>query len=141
MDDDCSLRYHAESLRILGVRPEASKPAVDAIREAEARCGNMLPAAVREYYSLLDADELLTLGDDICGAVPLETFLARFVDNDEGEMVEFFGPRRVNTGYQGFVVLDGSDDPPVEADGAESPVSFSQFVLSIAKYKATGQFD
>jgi hypothetical protein len=111
-----------------------SRAALGAIEQCEATCGRRLPAAVREWYSLEGAGELLTLGEDVCGAVSLAEFLDGFARGGE---VEFYGPRRANTGYQAFVALDGSDDPPVFVDGEGQRVPFSQYVLELASYKLT----
>jgi hypothetical protein len=134
MSKSTGLRYHAEVLALFGHPPPVSNAAVGAIERCEASCGRRLPAAVREWYSLEGTGELLTLGDDVCGAASLSEFLAGFVRGGE---VEFYGPRRVNTGYQAFVAFDGSDDPPVFVDGDSRRVPFSQYVRELARYKLT----
>jgi len=134
MDEAADIRYHAQVLALLGHPPRLSGVAVGAIEQCEATCGRRLPAAIREWYSLEGAGELLTLGEDVCGAVSLDEFLAWFA---RGGAIEFYGPRRANTGYQAFVALDGSADPPVFVEGEVPPVPFSQYVLALAHYKLT----
>jgi hypothetical protein len=95
-----------------------------------------VPAAVREWYTLAGAEELLTLDDNACRVTPLSDFLRDFAC---GRLeVEFYGPRRVNTGYQAFVWLDGTDDPPVIVDGDPAPVPFAAYVRGLAEDKAAG---
>src|SRR5262245_14605384 len=113
------IRYHAEALQLLAVEPRWNPEAVAQIARAEARCGRRLAAAVGEWYSLDGAEELLTLDDGACGVVPLADFLDRF--GRGSREIEFYGPRRVNTGYQAFVQLNESDDPPVVVDGDLEP--------------------
>jgi hypothetical protein len=129
-----TVRFHVEVLALLGHPPLISRTAVEAIERCEAQCGRRLPAAIREWYSLEGTDELLTLGEGGCGSVSLDEFLAGFARGGE---IEFYGPRRVNTGYQAFVTFDGSDDPPVVVDGDSRRVPFTRFVLEVARYKLT----
>jgi len=84
-------------------------------------------------------EELLTLDNNACGAAHLDDLLG---DLARGlESAEFYGPRRVNTGYQAYVMLGGSDDPPVEADGDAEPLPFSRFVARMARYVAGGEYE
>jgi hypothetical protein len=136
MSEAAVLRYHAAALRLLGITPRVDPEAVNRIAKAEAVSGRRLPAAVREWYTLAGAEEFLTLDDNACGVVPLVDVLA---DLGRGAArVEFYGPRRVNTGYQAFVTLDGSEDPPVVVDGDSEPVPFAEYVRGLAEYKVGG---
>jgi hypothetical protein len=133
------LVYHADAIRALSVEPRTDPAAVGRIAAAEAACGRRLPAAVREWYTLAGAEELLTLDDDACGAAHLDDILG---DLTRGRAnAEFYGPRRVNTGYQAYVSLIGPDDPPVEADGDPEPLPFSRFVARMARYVAGGEYE
>jgi hypothetical protein len=134
MGEAPDLRFHAEALRILAVAPRLDPGVSSRIAAAEAAAGRGLAAAVKEWYSLTGAEELLTLGDNACGVAALDDFLAGFVR--AVPWIEFYGPRRVNTGYQAFVVLDGSDDPPVRVDGDSGTVPFAKYVRGLAQYKA-----
>ena len=138
--DAPSLQYHQEAAQLLGIPMQISQPILAELEQFEAVNGRMLPGAVREYYALADADELLTIGDQVCGVIPRAAFLTQFSRTPADDYLEFFGPRRVNTGYQGYILLDGSGDPPVVADGMEEPEAFSKFVLRLARYKMTGEF-
>jgi len=133
MGEAAGLQYHADALQMLGVTPRLDPDAVSRITQAEAASGRRLPAALREWYALAGAEELLTLDDNACGVVPLADLLAEF--GRAITVVEFYGPRRVNTGYQAFVALDGSDDPPVSVDGDSELVPFAQYVRGLAEYK------
>jgi hypothetical protein len=133
------LRYHGDALRVLSVEPRFDADAAARIAATEQECGRRLPAAVREWYTLAGAEELLTLEDNACGAACLSDILS---DLSRGRRTtEFYGPRRVNTGYQAYVALDGPDDPPVEADGDPEPLAFSRFVARLARYAVTGEYE
>ena len=67
MGEVVDLRYHADALRILAVEPRFDPDAADLISRAEAARGQRLPAAVREWYTLAGAEELLTLDDNAWG--------------------------------------------------------------------------
>jgi hypothetical protein len=136
MGEAVDLRYHADTLRRLAVVPWFDPGAADRIARAESDCGRRLPAAVREWYSLAGAEELLTLGDNACGVVALADFLRDFA-RGRGE-VEFYGPRRENTGYQAFVQFGETDDPLVVVDGDPGSVPFTEYVRSLTEYKVTG---
>jgi hypothetical protein len=136
MAEGSYLRYHADTLRRVGVEPRFDPDAAARIGRAEATCGRRLPAAVREWYTQTGAEELLTLDDNACGVVALADFLGDFVRGLPE--LEFYGPRRVNTGYQAFVRLDGSDNPPVMVDGDPGTLPFSEFVRGLAEYKVAG---
>lgn len=84
---------------------------------------------------LAGAEELLILDDNACGVTPLADLLRYFVQGRPE--VEFYGPRRVNTGYQAFVRLDGTDDPPVVVEGDPVPVPFAEYVRGLAEYKVS----
>jgi hypothetical protein len=136
MGEAANFHYHADALRLLAVEPGFDPDAANQIARAEAACGRRLPAALREWYTLAGAAELLTLGDNACGVTPLADFLRDFAHGRPE--VEFYGPRRVNTGYQAFVWLDAADDPPVLVDGDPGSVPFTEFVRGLAEYKASG---
>ncbi len=133
MGEAAGLQYHADALQPPGVTPRLDPDAASWITQAEAASGRRLPAALREWYILVGAEELLTLDDKACGVVPLADLLAEF--GWVTTVVEFYSPRRVNTGYQAFVALDGSDDPPVSVDGDSERVPFAQYVRGLVEYK------
>jgi hypothetical protein len=135
MGEAADLRYHADALRLLGVAPRFGPDAADQIARAEAARGRLLPVAVREWYTLAGAEDLLTLDNNACGVTPLADFL-RFFRRGLPK-VEFYGPRRVNTGYQAFVRVDGGDNPPVEIDGDSGPVPAAEYVRGLAEYKVS----
>ncbi|MDB5306891.1 MAG: hypothetical protein JWO38_1093 [Gemmataceae bacterium] len=135
MSEAADLRFHADALRLLAVVPRFDSDAADQIARAEAACGRPLPAAVREWYTLTGAEELLTLDNNACGVMPLAEFLRYFVQGRRE--VEFYGPRRANTGYQAFIRLDGADDPPIVVDGDPGPVPFAEYVRGVAEYKVS----
>ena len=136
MGEAVKLQYHAAALRLLAVEPRLDPEAADRIDRAEAACGRRRPAAVREWYTLAGAEEMLTLDDNACGVAYLADLLA---DLARGRPeIEFYGPRRVNTGYQAFVRLDGSDDPPVLVDVDPRTVRFAEYVRWLAECKVDG---
>ncbi len=53
------MRFHAHTLKLLGLAPAISADAVRDLDAAEARMGHPLPASVREWYSLEGACGLL----------------------------------------------------------------------------------
>jgi len=63
MGEAAGLQYHADTLRLLGVTPRVDPDAVGRITQAETACGRRLPAALREWYVLAGAEELLTLDE------------------------------------------------------------------------------
>jgi hypothetical protein len=136
MTEGAVLRYHAETLRLLGITSQVDPDAVKRIAQAEAAIGRRLPAAVREWYALSGAEEFLTLDDNASGVVPLAEVLEEF---ERGVVrVEFYGPRRANTGYQAFVTLDDSENPPILVDGDQEAVPFTEYVRILAEYKVHG---
>ena len=135
MDDRADLRYHSDALRLLTIEPRFNPAAADQIAQAEVACGRCLPAAVREWYSIADADGILTLDDGACGVTPLADFLRYF--NEGRSVIEFYGPRRVNTGYQAFVQITVTDNPPVMVAGDYAPVPFAEYVRGLAEYKVS----
>jgi hypothetical protein len=142
MADRDTSRYHSLMLRLLGLEPRVSAEAVRAIEECEARCGRRLPAAVREWYSLEGVVAALAQREGACGPALLTEFLSAFADPGTdpsprgGRRLPFYGPWRVNTGYQADVTLDGSDDPLVSGGTADDQ-RFSPYVLDLAWWKTT----
>jgi hypothetical protein len=137
-----SLKYHAQALRLLGREPERSAKAVLAVRACEEVCGIRLPAAVREWYTLKGAVEMLAAQDGACGPNSLEGLLDAFVtvaSTPKGRpppRIQFYGPWRTNTGYDADLVLNGSDDPPI-IDSEPTKKLFSKYVLDMAWWKTT----
>jgi hypothetical protein len=144
MAEPVSLRYHARAWRLLGREPALSADAVRAIEECEARCGVRLPAAVREWYSLVGAVEVLAEHEAACGPASLDELLTAFAAAARGgrratppARFVFYGPWRQNTGYEAELDLTGPDDPPVFVH-PDTPVEpFSGHVLGLAWWKRT----
>ncbi len=72
------LTYHAQALRLLGQEPQVSGESVRAIEQCEADCGVTLPAAVREWYMLAGAEEMLAQREGACGPNSLTDILKAF---------------------------------------------------------------
>jgi hypothetical protein len=143
MAESVPLQYHGPAFRLLGREPRVSADAVRAIEECEAACGVRLPAALREYYTLDGAELALAESNKACGpnslAGILKGFAAAVASPPAGEppAICFFGPWRVNTGYESWVTLDGSDDPPVDAEGDSRKRPFSHYVADLAWWRST----
>jgi hypothetical protein len=137
------LNYHAQALRLFGREPRISESAVRTIERHEALGGFVLPAAVREWYTLEGAEEMLSHREEAGGPTPLAGILKAFGDfasapaGRKPPRVNFYGPRRANTGYDADLIPDGSDDPPVFIDLEEREQPFSRYVLDVAWWKAT----
>jgi hypothetical protein len=142
------LEYHALTLRLLGRQPEKSPEALEAMERCEAACGRKLPAAVREWYSMVDAETLLETDYGEGVLLPLAKVLAGFArvnGNDSApellvyEWADPFAPgMRV---LRVVVGLDASDDPLVRyvyVDFTVPPMqraTFTEFVLGQAWQK------
>ena len=135
------MKYHGLTFRLIGREPRLSVEAVATIENCEAACGNKLPEAVREWYSLEGIDEVLMQQERACGPHRLASFLDGFeaaaAAGPSGSRVAFYGPLEVNTGYEAAIALDGSDDPRVETDPPGPTQTFSEFVLSTAWWRLT----
>jgi hypothetical protein len=142
------LHYHATAFEVLGLKhgflrsksPLSIAPSPEAIRkieEWEATENYKLPASVREWYSFEGWEKLLTPPGEDCEPCTLDVFLGECskalqtnVELDKG-WVFFYGPRRANTGYEVYLILDGSDDPKVaEVPEAEETNDVNRDVFS-----------
>lgn len=130
------LHYHADALRILSVEPRFDADAGACIAVAERQSGRRLPAALREWYTLAGAEEFLTGHDNACGVALLNDLLRELSRGQP--TAEFYGPRRVNTGYRAQVRLDGPDDPSVLVDGEPGEQPFSAYVRWLAEWRVNG---
>jgi hypothetical protein len=116
------LKFHGDTLALLGVSPSISRRSISEMDAIESRIGRKLPAAVREWYSIDGACDLML----------------RYSNGDPPLEIREFGVPRVDTTGQGphdllmhdlvafryenqavcvwVFGLDGSDDPPVYVD-------------------------
>src|SRR5437870_4009093 len=63
MSDPVKLRYHQTTLDLLGAGPVFSEKATERIERAEKRCRCALPASVREWYLLKNANSLVSFDE------------------------------------------------------------------------------
>jgi hypothetical protein len=114
------LRYHAPVFTLLGREPNVDPEAVARIDEAERAAGSALPAAVREWFQLADAVDLLRQDRSEGEAITLDELLQTF-----GQLATYEGPpefKRVRVlisshsfkqKYVEWAVQLAGDDPPV----------------------------
>ncbi len=104
------LVYHQAAFDVMGKTPKPSKKALGILEGRERALGVILPASLREFYSLAGASDVLTDHSNQDPAVPIEE-LGEPEDLKRGVL-------RIQDENQGcatwYVRLDGSDDPPVE---------------------------
>jgi hypothetical protein len=120
------LQYHEAAVELLPVRPKVSLERVKLIDELEHDKKLILPAAVREWYSLEGAESILQDHSDRDHPYSLEKF-ADFVVEDclpfQREEVDC---------YDWVLPLNGFDDPPVYADAGDTAYkcsdSFSDWI-------------
>jgi hypothetical protein len=137
------VKYHSDTLKLIGVEPQKSDDSGEALAQVEARIRRPLPASVREWYELEDACEILRAYSN--ADPPLEIADLGKVDKyTDGE-----GPhdllsrhlllfKRENQGVCAWAIhLNGTDDPPVVVDvdtqfrsWVPCADSFSQYVYS-----------
>ena len=131
------LKYHNMTFRLLGEEPLISEEAIQKMDKWEAEHGVTLPTSVREWYSLEGVDNFLTPQNESCGPVSLDFFLQDFIESiHESKRIGpacscFFGSRNVNTGHNGYVVFDGSDDPPISSEVGDDISKFSAYVFAL----------
>jgi hypothetical protein len=130
------LQYHAQTLDLLGRQPEFSHEAIAAINKCEVKCKRKLPAAVREWYSLVGVEGALDDGRKDNVAEPLNGLLGHFKTKRSAPFM-FYGASSANTGYFAEVLLDGADDPAVTEDQWGENLAFSQYVQRLAWDKVT----
>jgi hypothetical protein len=136
-----NFRYHTASLRLLDGKPQVSPSAIARIKEAEERCGQNLPAALTEWYQLLDADRWL--GDERfgCEASSLDEVLEelRRRSKSPGRSIPLWTYSSQSSGYDAQVIPDGSDDPLVDEhrSSATERSTFSRFVQELVWGKLT----
>lgn len=142
-DHDNTLRFHRETLELLHIMPPLSQSAQTQLVQFERSTGIRLPAAVREWYSLMGCMEIMREISDIHKP-------ARITDYDE-DLVSRYRATAPNLSmlpimyeYEGVwhiaVVVGADDDPPVylgyqEEEGFEwclHAQHFSDFVYAWA---------
>jgi uncharacterized protein (TIGR02996 family) len=125
-----SLIYHRKAFALTGEKPVLSKTNVQAIEKWERQSGEILPASLREWYSLEGAEERLRGAVDGYSPTSLQNALnnIRELPSTPPTTVfpvgywEEFGP-----GCQAR--LDGSQDPPVDNADERSSDPFSIFAF------------
>jgi hypothetical protein len=156
------LSYHTTAFQVLGLKhgfltskpPLSITPSLEAIRKIEtweAMENYRLPASVREWYSFEGWEKLLTPPSEDCGPCTLDIFLEECskslhtaIEADK-RWVFFYGPRRANTSYEVYLILDDSNDPKVaevpETEGqkdADRDV-FSEYIVHLCwAYRMVG---
>ena len=116
------LRYHEGTLKLLGVSPQFAPEAVTMLDQVEQRIGRRLPAAVREWYSLDGALELLLKYSNDDPPVAPEQWGEPRKDTHRGGPHDLLAQHLIVFRYENQAVcvwsfeLDGSDDPPVLVD-------------------------
>lgn len=129
------LQYHAQTMELLGREPVFSPTAQQAIEKCEAQCGRKLPGAVREWYSLTDIEGVLDDAEEENRTRRIDEFLEDFASDDcqRDGSVYFSGAFNANTGCKDVIILDGSDDPPVDENYLEPErPPFSEYVQRAA---------
>jgi hypothetical protein len=117
-----TLRFHSETLKLLGVTPSISRRAVSELDNVETRIGRKLPASVREWYSLEDACDLLERYSNSDLPIQVSEFGVPREDTHGGGPYDLLSRGLVVFRYENQAVcvwafrIDGSDDPPVEVD-------------------------
>jgi hypothetical protein len=133
-----SLRYYEGVFRLLGRAPRLSAGSLRRIERWEAERGARLPAAVREWYALKGAGELMAECLPGNRQRPLAKFLASFAGPAAGQGTEdlpgvvFFEPWTANTGIVAYLRPDGTDDPPISLSLEEGEMLFSAFIADVA---------
>ncbi len=101
--------FHIDTFRLLRTDPQASQTAIQQLLTAEQRLGTQLPPAVREWYSIRDAEQILESHSNNDPPIPIDEF--ELERSDLGDIIPF---RHENQGVALWsILLDGSDDPPV----------------------------
>jgi hypothetical protein len=113
--------YHQSVFDLLDIQPRQSPQAREMIEMCERRCGRRLPEAVRQWYLLDGVVELWDDYSNMDGPEPLDAILRQLAQEGEGRSPWWAADRLwVLCENQGcwlwFVLLDGSDDPPVFLD-------------------------
>jgi hypothetical protein len=138
MAEPVLVRYYERVFRVLGREPRVSADALRVIERWEAEQGARLPAAVREWYALEGADEVMAASYSGNRLKPLAEFLASFAgapsdqETDDLPGIVFFEPGGANTGWEVCLCPDGTDDPPVSLSPDLEEVPFSGFIADSA---------
>lgn len=140
-----SLTYHQATFDLISEKPVVSRWAVEVLDLLEQSRGIVLPASVRELYSLEGAVNILNRFP-LCGyAREVErlgdTFRywldASYHEVDLLEQDLLWIMRELQGVYSWAVHLNGSDDPPVVvAIGNETPVPFTRYYPYIETFSA-----
>jgi hypothetical protein len=116
------LRYHARTLRLLGITPRIAPTAVKEFDRVERRTGRTLPASVREWYSLKGACQLLRKYSNADPPLAISELGKPRTDTNGGGPHDLLARDLLVFRYENQAVcvwavrLDGSDDPPVVVD-------------------------
>jgi hypothetical protein len=138
MAEPVSLRYYEGVFRLLGRAPRLSADALRLIEGWEAGRGARLPAAVREWYALEGAAEVMAESYQGNRLRSLPEFLASYADAPEDQEADdlpgavFFEPWNANTGFEAYLRPDGTDDPTVSVSPDLEEVPFSWFIADAA---------
>jgi hypothetical protein len=142
-----TLRYHQATLDLLGVDPIFSEKAEERIERAEKRCRCELPASMREWYRLRDANSLVSFRGYLDYHLrPRHCLLRSFVGHYEGKQPSA-ARLNIHLGIleewyhipDAWVILDGSPDPAVEEADKPEPSHFSRYVLDRAFAKCIAE--
>ena len=135
------LKYHQKTFNLLRKKPVISSEAVNLVNQYENKFGIKLPAAVREWYSLDGAVDIL---EKICSIIPIsinisEQKFSNWYDSGPYDFISnglLLIAREVQGVANWAIKLDGTDDPPVliEVDTAPNMIwntyieHFSDFI-------------
>jgi len=113
------IESHTATFRLLRTAPQVSPAAVSQVEDAERRLGFRFPASVREWYCDSEAIDILAKYSNQDPPIPLKKFAVT-----EWHSLRLLPFKYENQGVCTWsIVLDGSDDPPVnvdvDSDGAE----------------------
>jgi hypothetical protein len=104
VDRPVKLRYHQATFDLLGERPMLSEQALRRIKAWEQYHKIVLPASIREWYSLEGAEDRLRYGDSTTGILQ-DTPLRKKLQ----EVAKQFRTREPGS-FKGFPVVPGEED-------------------------------
>ncbi len=117
-----ALVYHQAAIDLIQHQSEFSSASKELLNRFEERSGIRLPAAVREWYELEGAVELLAAYSNDDHPVPIESFGEGGNEQlrtgvSDGSTLRRLVMLHENQGVcRWAVLLNGSDDPPVEVE-------------------------